>query len=1465
MTSTPTRPPTLRPREAGASPAVNLPSSAPLSSSTSAAPGLSSYHQPPPPRSGSSASPNRPQYAATPTSSSSAPGGATRGFFKAAPPPSLPSSASSNAIQVPPQYSRAASLGTPLRPSGHASSNAPLTPATPATQTAKAVSLPMSAPHSQPAAISPPNQLTPSRAGGHHLRALNTHAPYASSAAVAPLPTTPSSAHSELGPDSVRARKTLIHSTTTISQSTSITEQDAAPLSYTLPVNGKAEEYSSHSQQAAYVAETPKERLASEPWARKRHTAHSSIEDGSAYTRESSGSREAIRERVLAHQPASSLWWRLKERSRRLVSPFARLLGYRDLDAKKNDEPDVGYSSASRKTNKLTPNNGKKAAGRPAGRANWLTRLLQLTLLLCALLLSVYWLGPFVDLPLASLPLYATVAAWFAPPPPPPIVIPSGTPFTIISLLHDMNDAYLAEHRNGYLFQFNAVRSWLRLQPPSNILIYMDTQESCDRLTAMHPSFAQLRCQPAPCVNTQFNRPRLDCIFNHANEHSTTDIIAFVNGDIVLSPYLTSVLDSVQRQYDQHFSMVSRRTDTLIDDATLDQWFSSIGDGATDHTDAVIEYSRRNGTMHSEWGIDLFVYTRTLFATLDFPPFLAGVYRWDNWLLSTLILHDDMRVVDASAPQLVIHQQSGDAQPKHPDRPGHEWNDEIVKARVGSLYKIGHINNANSIVKGVCPDCTFEANPRISLHVHLAKYQHAQKWLSIIPVSIANEADAYTAHCYYKKLGLKHYFFLAKDDAIFDKLRAVQAPVVHMLHVPDVKPITAAKSAQGLLALQEHEFLDKVLKLNYHFLLVDVMSLVLTDPLDHLAALDYDVALKRAMSGAVVVSQKEYSSLIYAVRSGTQGQHYWKQVEDCLVLNDAMPDQRVWLDCITQQYTKIGGLLKKGFLDPFLFPDIGLALVDRWPQLNGYYPLVLVTNRTLNAQPEQRRELLKSWKLHASRSDDPSQCYFVHPPLFSPPTRSNQSEFTLKIRVLTFDRYASLQRLLTSLNEADYGGDGAITLEIAIDSPANASNLAVVEKNQLTIDTAKAFVWQHGAGSVIHQESHKGLVGQWTTGWHPESNTEILLVLEDDTAVSPHYYTWLKKMVQTYYLDPAQYDPRMYGFALQLQHTILGETLKERYGSRRVGDLVGNDTALFRYQLVGTWGGVFFPQHWREFVTWLREKQFQPATGTSNLLPPPFNPWVPSVPGNDWWANKTHKVWSQWYIRFAYEKGWYNVYTNFPSDPALSGASFDSNRTSLVGNFREAGDNFNHTKGMMNPIVHTLTADMMRMPPLSQLPLFDFHFNRVHDPAMLSLRNAIQNEQFIPQCWTMKEFIAVKKAKEAAALVAEDKRKLKEENKRRQQLGLKPLASLAQLNPPPPKPAAPAAAAAAAIKKSSPLANANKAATLVKPAPAAPVAAPAPLAGDIVMSKINEAAPVVAAQEVAPVAAEEADPAAVPA
>jgi len=204
--------------------------------------------------------------------------------------------------------------------------------------------------------------------------------------------------------------------------------------------------------------------------------------------------------------------------------------------------------------------------------------------------------------------------------------------------------------------------------------------------------------------------------------------------------------------------------------------------------------------------------------------------------------------------------------------------------------------------------------------------------------------------------------------------------------------------------------------------------------------------------------------------------------------------------------------------------------------------------------------------------------------------------------------------------------------------------------------------------------------------------------------------------------------------------------------------LQGIDREYFRYQLVGTWGGVFFPQHWREFLIWLREKQFVNAEGIS----PIFQPCVPGLIGNDWWKAKPHKVWSQWFARFAFEKGWYNLYTNFPD------------QLSLVGNFREGGENFAVAKGLMNEMVDNINTppgsplyERIHTAPLpvptSKIPLYDFHFNEQNGAgAALKSRLAVWGNPltFPNQCITMKEYSnALKEAREKEKAKVEQKKK----------------------------------------------------------------------------------------------------------
>jgi hypothetical protein len=171
-----------------------------------------------------------------------------------------------------------------------------------------------------------------------------------------------------------------------------------------------------------------------------------------------------------------------------------------------------------------------------------------------------------------------------------------------------------------------------------------------------------------------------------------------------------------------------------------------------------------------------------------------------------------------------------------------------------------------------------------------------------------------------------------------------------------------------------------------------------------------------------------------------------------------------------------------------------------------------------------------------------------------------------RIIVLTYNRHASLLKLLQSLDDLELDGDRAV-IEIWID--VDVQGVA----NEETLKAAEHFNWKKGPKRVHVQSSHAGIMGQWIDTWRPRpDSTEIGLLLEDDISVSPMAYRWLKAVHK--------------GMANRTD--FVGATLTSdqmgilAFGPR--GPLAGpkNDTLLM-YKGFGTWG--FSPklEHWRRF------------------------------------------------------------------------------------------------------------------------------------------------------------------------------------------------------------------------------------------------------------------------------------------
>jgi len=381
-------------------------------------------------------------------------------------------------------------------------------------------------------------------------------------------------------------------------------------------------------------------------------------------------------------------------------------------------------------------------------------------------------------------------------------------------------------------------------------------------------------------------------------------------------------------------------------------------------------------------------------------------------------------------------------------------------------------------------------------------------------------------------------------------------------------------------------------------------------------------------------------------------------------------------------------------------------------------------------------------------------------------TRSGPAQDVfLSVRILAFNRADMLTQLLSSLLGASYPAGEKVSLVIAVDRPSREQmeEPQLVSDWQAVVAACQGFTWPHGPVQCLVHEEHQGLVGQWT-GWsYPpaaadeaglSSRAPLVLVLEDDVTLSPLWYSWTVQAVRRYYLDPSQFDPRLFGLSLQNQHTVLGESIGRGYSAARAPfaqlssakGAASDSPHLYRYQLVGAWGALFFPQHWREFQDWLREKRVDRATGTSRLRAHEepglhdgdeeeqheqaeanagasssraqaaasspsgverFRPCVPLVIGNAWWSASPSKVWSQWFVRFAFERGYYSLYTNFPEQMALAT------------NQRASGLHFTKTRGSSNPLLDAnapkATQQLLTsFPPLQSLPVFDFHFRRLH-------------------------------------------------------------------------------------------------------------------------------------------------------
>jgi len=539
-------------------------------------------------------------------------------------------------------------------------------------------------------------------------------------------------------------------------------------------------------------------------------------------------------------------------------------------------------------------------------------------------------------------------------------------------------------------------------------------------------------------------------------------------------------------------------------------------------------------------------------------------------------------------------------------------------------------------------------------------------------------------------LGYPAYYYESDDDRAYSQNNTVQNEGVNGVPYGSV-------AYQGLMNTRT-EFIYKVLQKGYNILLCDVDIVFLRNPLltfDQTLDIQGGAHKDVKITGGFIYLRSTPKTMNIWMKVLTQHRELFRKIQAGEPFNPHTETEQELLNNILLATTE--DQVKWGRVPQTVLADGKNFFIDKESQSKGIWPYAIHNNYIIGKTNKYERFVNTSlWSVEKDLSCKPFPSYL--PPLPAPP---KPKEPILTIKVITFDRPKSLKRLFKSLFKANYHGD-RVDLGVYIDYPETFEHEVMKNRDEV-IQISKSFKWKYGEKEVIVRDKHYGLAGQWLNVWFPTTSTTACLILEDDNVVSPIFYTWTKNMLERFYFDPKNYDPRVYGISMQNQHMIAGNY------PNKPASILKPDQLYYRYQQLSTWGPIFFPNHWSEFLTWQSEKSKNPD----------FRPLFSNMITNTWFIKRgggTH-VWSAWFMRFAAEKGWYTIYTNFPDGAAL------------VVNWRDKGVNYGEDQGPNSKMFED-ENELTYPESMIEIKIYDYHFNEITElPSILEDR-AIYSDTF---------------------------------------------------------------------------------------------------------------------------------------
>ncbi len=189
------------------------------------------------------------------------------------------------------------------------------------------------------------------------------------------------------------------------------------------------------------------------------------------------------------------------------------------------------------------------------------------------------------------------------------------------------------------LIQRNGIQSWQRLGGDVDVYLVGQEEGMAEVASEYHiPLLSDVR-------RNESGTPLVSSIFDLARSASSSELMAYVNGDILLLPDILQAARQIAAELPaQPFLLIGQRWDLDVTDL-LD--FSAGWDLRLQ------DRVHKSGKLHAPAGSDYFVFPRSAFAGM--PDFAIGRAGWDNWM----IFHareQGWPVIDGTPSVMVIHQ-----------------------------------------------------------------------------------------------------------------------------------------------------------------------------------------------------------------------------------------------------------------------------------------------------------------------------------------------------------------------------------------------------------------------------------------------------------------------------------------------------------------------------------------------------------------------------------------------------------------------------------------------------------------------------------------------------------------------------------------------------------------------------------------------------------------------------------------